>query len=79
VSLVDRETGEIDADLVRSMLGASSPPQGARSAGVEGGPLDLASVERRHIERVLETTGGNKTAAARVLGITRRTLQRKGF
>jgi two-component system response regulator HydG len=79
VSLVDRETGEIDADLVRSMLGASSPPQGARRAAEEGGPLDLASVERRHIERVLETTGGNKTAAARVLGITRRTLQRKGF
>ncbi|PYS50273.1 MAG: hypothetical protein DMF68_07650 [Acidobacteria bacterium] len=39
--------------------------------------LSLAAVEARHIHRVLAHTGGNKQAAARVLGIDRTTLQRK--
>ncbi|HKC66572.1 MAG TPA: sigma 54-interacting transcriptional regulator, partial [Pyrinomonadaceae bacterium] len=39
--------------------------------------LSLAEVEGRHIFRVLAHTGGNKQAAARVLGIDRTTLQRK--
>jgi len=39
--------------------------------------LPLTEVERRHILRVLTSTGGNKQAAARVLGIDRTTLQRK--
>ena len=38
-------------------------------------PLD--EVERRHTLRVMEAVGGNKTLAARVLGITRKTLYRK--
>jgi len=37
----------------------------------------LAEVERRYVERVLDTAGGNKTLAARVLGLDRRTLYRK--
>ncbi|MDP9001050.1 MAG: sigma-54 dependent transcriptional regulator, partial [Myxococcota bacterium] len=36
----------------------------------------LAVVERRYIDRVLSRTGGNKTRAAEVLGIDRRTLNR---
>lgn len=39
--------------------------------------MSLADVERRHITRVLARTGGNKQAAARILGIDRTTLQRK--
>ena len=39
--------------------------------------LSLADVERRHIEAVLKAVGGNKTEAARVLGMDRRTLYRK--
>jgi Nif-specific regulatory protein len=39
--------------------------------------LSLAEIEGRHIFRVLARTGGNKQAAARVLGIDRTTLQRK--
>ena len=38
-------------------------------------PLEVA--ERRYILRVLESVGGNKTLAARVLGIGRKTLYRK--
>ena len=34
-------------------------------------------LERRHILRVLETTGGNMTAAAKRLGVDRGTLHRK--
>jgi hypothetical protein len=36
----------------------------------------LAALERRYIDRVLSRTGGNKTRAAEVLGIDRRTLNR---
>ncbi len=39
--------------------------------------LSLAEVERRHIHRVMETAGGNLTAAARTLGVDRMTLHRK--
>ncbi|MFO0567405.1 MAG: sigma-54 dependent transcriptional regulator [Polyangiaceae bacterium] len=38
-------------------------------------PLD--EVERRYILRVLEAVGGNKTTAAEVLGVDRKTLYRK--
>jgi DNA-binding NtrC family response regulator len=36
----------------------------------------LDELQRRYIERVLEHTGRNKTAAASILGIDRRTVQR---
>ncbi len=39
--------------------------------------LPLEDVERRYILHVLETVGGNKTNAARVLGLDRKTLYRK--
>jgi transcriptional regulator with PAS, ATPase and Fis domain len=39
--------------------------------------LRLADIERRAIERALRVTGNNRSAAARLLGITRPTLLRK--
>ena len=42
-------------------------------------PEDLVSlieIERRYVRRVLLAAGGNKTAAARILGVDRRTLYR---
>jgi two-component system response regulator HydG len=39
--------------------------------------VPMEEVERRYILRVLEAVAGNKTAAARVLGIERKTLYRK--
>jgi two-component system response regulator HydG len=68
VSLAERD---IDADLVRSLLG--TPAQQSPE------PLDLDTLERRHISRVLKMTAGNKSEAAKILGVTRKTLQRKGF
>ena len=39
--------------------------------------LSLAEMEKHHIERVLKSTGGNRTKAAKILGIGLRALQRK--
>lgn len=39
--------------------------------------IDLASVERQHIQKILTRTGGNKTETARLLGIGLTTLYRK--
>ncbi len=39
--------------------------------------LSLAELERRYIEKVLAAADGNKTQAAKVLGLDRRTLYRK--
>jgi DNA-binding NtrC family response regulator len=36
----------------------------------------LSNAQRRQIERVLRRVGGNKTEAARLLGISRRALYR---
>jgi DNA-binding NtrC family response regulator len=42
-----------------------------------GDDLTLASFERQHIRAVLKLCGGNKSKAARRLGISRKTLERK--
>lgn len=39
--------------------------------------IPLSQVEHRYIQHVLEKTGENKTLAARILGIDRKTLYRK--
>jgi len=45
----------------------------------QGFPVEwcLADVERAHIERVLNSVNRNKSAAARILGVSRKTLERK--
>lgn len=40
-------------------------------------PTNLEAVERRHIRKVLDSVGGNRAAAARLLGISRKTIDRK--
>ena len=47
----------------------------ASSDPAELAPLE--EVERRYVLRVLEAAGGNKTIAARILGVDRKTLHRK--
>jgi len=52
----------------------------ARSAPADDDPdalPTLAALERTHIERVLAATGGHRAHAARVLGISERSLYRK--
>ncbi len=43
----------------------------------DSGPISLAEAERQAIERALAATGGNKSQAARLLGITPKTLNAK--
>ncbi len=59
-----------------------APGEGTRKEEREGADLPegestLAELERQQVLRVLEESGGNKSEAARRLGITRRTLKLK--
>ena len=59
---------------------AAALPGGAtvsKAFGDKTSPLDLHETERRLIMQALATTKGNITAAAKKLGISRRTLHRK--
>lgn len=49
---------------------------GARAASLKGLPGTLSALQREHVMKVLTSTGGNKERAARLLGISRRTLYR---
>ncbi|MGH7307475.1 MAG: sigma-54-dependent transcriptional regulator [Candidatus Rokuibacteriota bacterium] len=56
------------------------PPPTAEPAMSAAGPNELATlddVERAHIRAVLAKVHGNRSAAARILGITRQTLRKK--
>ena len=53
------------------MLAGEEP----RASGRRGRP-SLAELERRYAREVLRETGGNKTRAAEILGIDRKTLYR---
>jgi DNA-binding NtrC family response regulator len=54
----------------------AQPAAGDEGLG-EGEPYDLDEIERRAIERALIATGGNRTRAAKLLGISERTLRNK--
>src|ERR1017187_1795893 len=61
--------GRIDAEAVQQALAAMD----SREDPVE----TLAEAEEEQIRRVLAATGGNKSRAAQILGIERKTLYRK--
>jgi len=68
-------------------MGAAFAPSTSQSAPVSQAepsfsefnetPLPLDQIERRHILSTLETTDGNRTHAAKILGISIRTLRNK--
>src|SRR2546428_826219 len=64
---------------VREAAGATLPRgiSPAKAFGEKVSPLDLHETERKLILQALATTNGNVTAAAKKLGISRRTLHRK--
>src|SRR5207247_7032684 len=64
---------------VRQAAGATLPRgiSAAKAFGEKASPLDLHETERKLILQALATTNGNVTAAAKKLGISRRTLHRK--
>ena len=79
--MVERMLLLADGDLVR--LDDVPPAVRMRSRALVGGlpieipdeGLDLDGLERSLILRALEKSGGNVTRAARLLGLSRRTLQ----
>ena len=60
-------------DFVPDEVAVSPAPSFSSAADEES----LAAIERRHILGVLETCKGNKSEAARRLGVSRKTLERK--
>jgi DNA-binding NtrC family response regulator len=57
-------------------LPAFAEPAATVTPSIESDWPTLEEAQRRYIARVLEHTGHNKTAAANILGIDRRTIQR---
>jgi len=62
-------------EIITAFERGQSPPLDPPEPNYQ--PLSLARVEWEHINRVLSDCGGNISQAARVLGIHRRSLQRK--
>ena len=64
---------------VRQAAGAALPRgiSPAKAFGEKSSPLDIRETEKKLIMQALAATNGNVTAAAKKLGISRRTLHRK--
>jgi DNA-binding NtrC family response regulator len=68
----------IERSLILGSLNVSALyPGGAKPASQPQATTDLHELEKRHILAVLESVDGDKTRAAQLLGISRRTLERR--
>ena len=74
---VTLSTGDVvsEADLPSAMLSAEPPANRDPTTFFDGMPT-LDEMERRYVEHVIQNVGGNRTRAAEVLGVNRRTLSR---
>jgi two-component system NtrC family response regulator len=63
--------------LADDSLSPDTLPSQFNIQSVDSNPLDLQSIEKQHISKVLAYTKGNKTETARLLGIGLTTLYRK--
>jgi DNA-binding NtrC family response regulator len=71
------EDGEIDAADLPAEMGILRPAAVAPAAPSDAALVSLQEMERRYVERVLGSTGWNKAAAARLLEIDIKTLNKK--
>ena len=67
----------IDEDALPIIFNGTSRPAYASHQGDEYSDTSLDEVEKKTILKILDLTNGNKSEAARRLGITRRTLHKK--
>jgi DNA-binding NtrC family response regulator len=67
----------IERSLILGSLNVSALYPGTPQALPEGRPIDLHSLEKMHILSVLDSVHGDKTRAAQLLGVSRRTLERR--
>ena len=68
----------IERSLILGSLNVSAlyPSQPRRAHPLQG-PTDLHTLEKQHILSVLDSVQGDKTRAATLLGVSRRTLERR--
>ena len=80
------EARDLGSDAASSSPASTASPASARQSGgrlperrflPEGVPIDLPSLERLAIQEALRRVNGNRTHAARLLGISLRTLRNK--
>jgi DNA-binding NtrC family response regulator len=76
------ESGWVTERELKQSTSRPAPAPGLAAAapvanGFDGDDVKLSARERDHIRQVLERAGGNKMAAARALGLDRRTLYRR--
>ncbi|MBN9203343.1 sigma-54-dependent transcriptional regulator [Methylibium petroleiphilum] len=69
----------VERSMILGALNVSAlyPGGTAPRTGASTGPTDLQTLEKQHILAVLESVQGDKTRAAELLGISRRTLERR--
>jgi DNA-binding NtrC family response regulator len=69
---------ELAVSMPEVVSGSAPAPGGQAAAAQPHEDKDLlATVERDHIQRALVRAGGNKKAAAKMLGLSRRALYRR--
>jgi two-component system, NtrC family, response regulator HydG len=83
-NVIERACILAESDLIseRELTGSEAWAASARSQSVptevtRGGDQSLATLAQERIREVLEQVGGNKSVAARMLGISRRALYRR--
>jgi transcriptional regulator with PAS, ATPase and Fis domain len=75
--LISADRGEIIPDDLPQAIVLPSFATEERKRSLSQDTLRLDSMEKEHIEAVLEFAGGNKSKAARLLGISRKKLYQK--
>jgi two-component system response regulator RegA len=65
----------VDADALRSACRSATTTRAAQGTEAAACLRPLREIEDAYIDRVLAATGGNRTRAARILGVARETLR----